>query len=64
MVQRFTPEHLTLEDAAKVAGGGVDRSLHRRLAVRIGFQLEARDLPIGDTAGDDPLEVAEVGGDV
>ncbi len=63
-VQRFAPEHLPLEDTAKVACGGVERVLERRLARGAGLELEAGDLAVGDAARDDPIEVAKIGGDV
>jgi hypothetical protein len=64
LVEGFAPEHLALEDAAEVAGGGVERRLHGGLAAGVGLELEAGDLTVVDAAGDDPFEVAEVGGDV
>src|SRR5579883_1567476 len=59
------PEDLVLEDASEVSGDGVDGVLHggRRCAAG-GFELEAGDGAIGDAAGDDEVEVAQVGGDV
>ena len=64
VLERLAPEHLALEDAAKVPGGGVEGCLHGGLAVRIGFELQAGDLAVGDAAGDDPVEVAEIRRDV
>src|SRR6185437_12756787 len=64
LVQRFAPQHLSLKDAAEVAGCGVESGLHRRRAAGVGFEFEAGDLAVGDAAGNDPLEVAQVSGDV
>ena len=67
LLERVAPEHLALEDTAEVAGGGVAGGFHggrRRDCGGVGLEFEAGDLAVGDAAGDDPLEVAQVGGDV
>jgi hypothetical protein len=63
-VQRFDGDHLAVEDAAEVGGdavGGLGERWRWRLR---GFELERGDGAVGDAAGDDEREIAEVGGDV
>ena len=68
-VEGAAGEHLAAEDAAEVAGGGVGCALHGWRGRGTSFQgwslkFKAGDAAVADAAGDDPLEVAEVGGDV
>jgi len=60
LIDGFAPQHLALEDAPKIAGGGVKGLLYGWLTVGVGFELEAGDLAIGDAAGDDPVEIAKI----
>src|SRR5258708_7206074 len=66
-MQGFAPQHLAAEDAAEVAGDGVDGGFHGWLTVgggiRVNLEFEGGDRAIGDAARDDPVEVAGVGGD-
>lgn len=56
-----------VEDAAEVAGDGVDGVLHGWSGMDgapIGFEIEAGNGAIGDAAGNDEVEVTKIGGDV
>jgi hypothetical protein len=55
-------QHLLPEGMAEVTGRCIGRLLkHWKLAEIAHFQLQAGDFAVGDAAGDDPLEVAQVG---
>lgn len=61
VVEGFEPEDLGFEDLAEAAGDDGEDIFHLgRLA---GFKLDGGDR-FGQSAGDDELEVVEVGGDV
>src|ERR1700692_4297222 len=60
LIDGFAPQHLALEDASEVACCRVKGLFHRWLAVRVGFELQAGDLAINNSAGNDPFKVAEV----
>src|SRR5689334_1764656 len=62
LVERVDGENLPGEDAAEVARKGVSGCLQGDGLGR--FELQRGDAAVGDAAGDDPFEVAEVGGDV
>src|SRR6187402_1602250 len=66
LVQRLHLQDLAVKDVAKAAGDGVGRVLQRRPEGKLlgDLQLQAGDLAVGDAAGDDPLEVAEIRCDV
>jgi hypothetical protein len=57
-------DHLALEDVAEFGGGVVGDLLKGGWRIARGFELERGDGLVGDAAGDDEGEVAEVGGDV
>jgi hypothetical protein len=62
------PENLVFEDVAEVAGDGVNGVFYRwrgvEGALRIGLEIKAGDGSVADSAGDDEVEVAKIGGDV
>ena len=63
-VEGVDGEHLALEDTAEVGGDAVRGLLERGGRGLWGLEFERGDGAVGDAAGDDPVEVAEVGGDV
>ncbi len=64
MIEGLGSEDLTLEDAAEVgcdAVGRLEQCWRRGLR---GFEFEGRNGAVGDAAGDDPVEVAQIRGHV
>lgn len=61
-IERVDRKHLTLKDAPEVARHAIGSARHGGASFRIGFDFEGRNASVGDAAGDDPVEVAEVGG--
>ena len=64
IVEGVYREHLAVEDTAKVGGDAVRGLLERGGRGLEGLEFERGDGAVGDAAGDDPVEVADVGGDV
>ena len=63
-LDRVSPENLALEDAAEAARGDVEGVCHVWRGLSGGFELERGDTFVRDAAGDDPLEITKVCGDV
>ncbi len=64
MIGRFDGDYLALEYSSEAGGDAIGGLLECGGGGLGRFELERGYRPVGDAAGDDPVEVAKVGGDV
>ena len=57
-------ENLAVEETTEVAGRSVGGPGQGWLSFGVGFKFEGGDAAVGDAAGNNPAEVAKIGGDI